>query len=301
MKCRSAFTLVEMLVALAVTSILTILMLKMFSDSSTIWKKHDEKLDTFREARAALQLMARELSTVIPQKDISSNLAGVPITSIAGNEQFPVLALRTRTPRPAPSTGTDAPLDLSTAFYTSAYALAAVPNTGRSDLCAVGYYLEWDTTLNDYNQPRNAYVLKRQAANSDKTFGFLKASLNSAEPLVGAKAFATVYGQGGMTANDIQNVATYIWDLEFSIPANTATRTGTSIPTANPALPDAYFGRELPQWVEIRFKALGSAAAGKLYGQSMDQATWSDKTSTTYQRLILPSEQEFVTRVKLNR
>lgn len=307
MRRRSAFTLVEMLVALAVTSILTILMLRMFSDSSTIWKKHDEKLDTFREARAALQLMARELGTLSAMPEVSSAQSVTPPTSVGGNDQYPVLALKERVKREAASPDAPVPKDLSDFYYKKAYALVSVPNTGKSDLCAIGYYLEWDTTPNAQDEPRNAFVLKRQGANSDKTFALMKNTLQARDPFFGTKAFSILYDPAQLPPDGVQPVATYIWDLQFSLPERAPNGLLTNgVPQTIPTVPpgtasDVYFGRELPSWIEIRFRALGSAAAGKLYGQGLTESTWKDTDSSTYQRLILPSEQQFVSRVKLAR
>ncbi|MEA3210327.1 MAG: hypothetical protein QOE70_3384 [Chthoniobacter sp.] len=103
MRKRRAFTLGEMLVALAVTSLLMVLMMRMFMDSTAIWQQNEERLDTFREARAALQLMARELATV-------NAVPHVP-------DQFPVLALRHH-----PTTTTPDQVN------EEVYALASVPN-----------------------------------------------------------------------------------------------------------------------------------------------------------------------------
>lgn len=289
MRRRGAFTLVEMMVALAVTGVLTVMMLQMFSDSSTIWKSEDDRLDTFREARAALQTMSRELSTTLPMPDVK------PAT---GTDEFPVLALRGRTAR---STA-----DLAPAYYTSLYALASTPNSGRSDLCALGYYLEWepditpnaDTGEAPLANPRSAYALRKQLTPSDTTFGLLAATLTAAAPVFGETAFAKLYAKttGANTgATTVDTIASYIWDLQFALPTDASTSTSASSGSA------IFFGHELPQWVEIRFKALGSNAARRIEGQIVGKDLWSRPGDSTYVRLIAPHEQQFVSRVKLTR
>lgn len=275
---RRGFTLVEMIVALAVTSVLTVLMLRMFTDSSTIWKREDERLDTFREARAALQLMARELGAVNPVPEVNP-VAGGP-------EQFPALALRYHSATPEAEKTTPGNQEI--------YALAALPNRGKSDLCAIGYFCEWVAA-------KNCYVLRRQFVDSDETFTRLQRVLKAAAPMPYPASFAALYDRtaplsGGTAAVDpVQDVATYVWDLQFTLPAPSA----TALPPK--WLEQKIYARELPQWVEIRFKALGSNAARKLEGQTFSRTDWFATTAVPYQRFILPGEQQFVTRVKLSR
>lgn len=262
---RRAFTLVEMMVALAVTGLLSVLMLRMFMDSSAIWKANDERLETFREARAALQLMARELAAVNAAPELP--------------EKFPMLALRYH--------GDTAPEDQ---VNQEVYALTSTRNAGRSDLCAVGFFCVWDET-------RKTFALRRQFTASDATFTNLRAALNAASPMTSAGAFKLLYARSVPTGDTepIQELANYVWNLEFAIPDR-----------INPALADRKypqdpFWRELPEWIEIRFKALGASAARKLEGQAVTRATWFDNAAPLRQRLILPNEQQFVTRVKLSR
>lgn len=282
---KRGFTLVEMIVALAVTSVLTVLMLRMFTDSSTIWKREDDRLDTFREARAALQLMATELSTVNPLPELN------PKASEGEAERFPALALRYHPNTPEG--------DQTTPGNQEIYALAALPNRGKSDLCAIGYYCEWV-------EAKSCYVLRRQFTDGDETFARLQKVLKASAPISYPASFAVLYNRSvtdngtGIVSEPVQDLATYVWDLQFTLPAPAAT-------TANPNPPppkwldQRIYGRELPQWVEIRFKALGSSAARKLEGQPMGRTDWFKTKETAYQRFILPAEQQFVTRVKLSR
>ncbi len=266
MSSRHGFTLVEMLVALAVTSLLTVLMLRMFTDSSTIWKQQEDRLDTFREARAALQLMARELASVNPAPELAAD--------------FPVLALQHHweTEEADKANG-------------EVYALASVPNGGRGDWCAIGYFCGWDAK-------KSAYVLRRQFADSDDTFANLRTALAAGSPQAGSMAFRTLFARPGgshtATEEATQDVASYIWDLQFAVPPLN--------PTATPApYPQGASARALPEWVEIRFRALGLTAARKLEGQGLTRQMWFAKNNPTYQRLILPGEQQFISRVKLSR
>jgi len=309
---RAAFTLVEMMVALAVTGLLTVMMLRMFSDSSTIWKTEDDRLDTFREARAALQLMSRDFTTALPLPNA---------TSAAATDQYPALALRDRqTARSLKDVSGLAP-----EYFTAAYFLASAPNDGRGDLCALGYFLEWEPSIKTTSTtptpstptatppPRSAFILRRQMAQSDTTFARLRETLDKNKPLFGKAAFDLLYSISapatppGATAVPApapatETIASYIWDLQFAVGPTPAT-TPVPVPSTTP-LPgkNGFYGTRLPGWVEIRFKALGSTAARKLAGNPLvTEKIWANPSDPAYIRLILPAEQQFVSRVKLAR
>lgn len=278
MKTRRAFTLVEITVALAVTSILVVLMLRALNDSSVIWQRSGDRLDTLREARAAIQIIARDLAGV----------ASIPrIEGVSGSmpdilENLPVLALHHH-PDGNPEDRVNGEL----------YALTSIPNGGRSRICSVGYFCEWDPK-------RVAFVLRRQASDSDATHVFLAETMKAGSvELSPEAAFGFVFrritdaNDANAARHSIESLATFVWDLQFGVgPADAA---------EEPLPAPGFYSRELPEWVEIRFKALGANAVRKLEERGLTRETWFDPASTTYQNFILPQEQQFVTRVKLRR
>ncbi len=265
MKTARAFTLTELLVALAVTSAIVVLMLNVFMNGSTLWQKTEETLDTFREARAAMQLISRDFS----------GISAVP----EAPDKFPILALQVHS-------GTVPEDELNQEIY----GIVPARNTGRGSLCAVGYYCVWE-------EAKKAFVLRRQFAESNTTFENLRAALPVGAPLDSLQAFNRLYERPSSATpqQTTDDIATYIYGFKVEC-------ADTGKPPLPPhTWPQGSFGRELPAWVEIRFKALGSNAARKLAGQSVSRQTWFTPASSAYQRLILPSEQEFVTRIKLSR
>lgn len=60
--CRSAFTLVEILVSTVIVGLLLVLLLSATSHTSTIWRKTTGKVEQFRQAREAFDAMSRRLS-----------------------------------------------------------------------------------------------------------------------------------------------------------------------------------------------------------------------------------------------
>ena len=271
MKNSRAFTLVEMIVAIGVTSLIIVAMMRLFMDETSLWQRYDQKLDTFREARAAMQMMARDFSGLRPE---SSAVSG----STDPTQRFPMLAL-VANPEGKPEDQVNQEI----------YGLPSVRNKGSNDICAVGYYCTW-------SDAKNAFILQRQFTDSSTTFGLLTNALDVNKPTFGAEAFGIIFTRDAKknTGLTIDTLATYIWDLKVVTP-----ETGT--PPMQLNWPQGYFDRELPPWVEVSFKALGVNAARKIAGTAVTRDTWFKTDSTLYRNLIQPNEQQFVTRIKLCR
>ncbi len=204
--------------------------------ATSIWRTADQRLDAFRDARAALQLMSNDLSRA----------------AVSGNSQLLNLA------------------NPSGTYAKEAYAVAPMKNTGKSDLCAVGYYLDWNSTSHTYS-------LTRMFKNSDQTVGSLaKSSVDT----------GTLYDRT-QPNTALDTLASYVWDLEL--------RPGQGANLVDPASPPSTW-----QWIEIRFKAMSVKAGQKLAViPGINQSTWDDPSSTAYKTYILPNEQQFMTRVPL--
>lgn len=61
MKIRKFFTLVELMVAMAIFSMVMLMVFMLFSSSMLVWKKSSQQNQIFENARMALDLMARDL------------------------------------------------------------------------------------------------------------------------------------------------------------------------------------------------------------------------------------------------
>ncbi len=109
---------------------------RVFAAAASQWQASDQRVDTFRDARAALQIITRDLSRA----------------DINGDPQM--LTLTSSDP---------------SGFFKEAYAITPIGNDGKSDLCGVGYYTVWDPAT-------KAYTLKRLIKNSDTIFNDLKTS-----------------------------------------------------------------------------------------------------------------------------
>ena len=286
------FTLVELVVTVAVGLLLVIFLFQIFNASLGAWRRGESQNDTYREARAALQLMTRDLSQIT-----------APIPGGAA----PALVLdRYPGSIPTPQAGDEINEEL--------YCLTTVPNSGASGLCAAGYFCLWMPDLIPGTDP-NA-VIKR--AHAPQAFALMRQFLGSGRvgapglferfQAIGGKpvlSFLDLYERTPPTlASDPQKpvstvteLCAYVWDLQFRTPAMLQTESVTPVYGSQPPYPTI-----LPAFVEIRFKALSAEAARQLEGNTgVDRRTWGDPSSGNfiYQRIIQPGTRQFVARVPI--
>src|ERR1041385_4377985 len=236
--CRShaAFTLVELLVAISSTVLVVALLSTVFTAAGKQWQASDQRIDSFRDARAALQIICRDLSRA----------------NLNGDAQMLTLSN----------------IDTTGLFAKEAFAVAPIPNGGKSDLCTVGFYCTWDATSKTYS-------LKRLFRDSDSTLTSLAKS---------PADFAALFTK---TPANEEELASCAWDLRFA----PGTQYDPETPTTNPS--------SKWRWLEIRFKSMSAAAARKLGNMTIAQTTWDNPSDSTYKTAILPNEQQFVIRVNL--
>lgn len=134
MRRADSFTLVEVLVALAVLSLLVLLLFSIMNIASGLWRQQSAKEEDFREARAALKFMSRDLYVAV-----ASTNTGWFYSST--NQ----LAFLTTLPDSAQST-----------------------NMNNGDICAVGYSWEWGT--NDASGVQTNMSLYRYISFSNPTY-----------------------------------------------------------------------------------------------------------------------------------
>jgi prepilin-type N-terminal cleavage/methylation domain-containing protein len=267
-KSGDGFTLIEILIATAIVVFLVAILAQILSATHGIWRNSEARTDPFRDARAAIELMSRELAVVVT------------------HDRAPVLALENVYSQPG---DTDGPL-----HNQQAYALVPKRNVdtnnpaiNNSDLCAVGFYCTWDNS-------RHAYVLRRHFFASDATFTRLQGAGLPAAP--GPISPTTVYAPSSPVVSPAQDedVAAYVWDLKI-VPYEF----NAGVLTQNATYPVTY-NSTLPQFIEISFKAMSPQAARQLTAQGIGTGVWFDSTSPVYRNQILPHMHQFSTRVKLH-
>ena len=112
MRRTQGFTLVELLLALAITSVLVVLLANVVSATLAAWQQGRNRLDTFGNARQVIGRMADEISAAVAQAD---QLNFVENTTFAGGGN------------PIPTTSE------------SVFFIAPYPNSGSGDLCVIAY------------------------------------------------------------------------------------------------------------------------------------------------------------------
>jgi type II secretory pathway pseudopilin PulG len=135
----TAFTIAELLVAVAITLVIIVVLFQVFAATASQWQSSDQRIDTFRDARAVLQIMARDLG----RADINGDAQMLRLSDVYAAGTPP--------------------------FAKEVYAITPAPNAGKSDLCTVGYYCAYDGNT-------KAYSLKRVFKDSDVTFTSLATS-----------------------------------------------------------------------------------------------------------------------------
>ncbi len=170
----AAFTLLELLAACTVTVVILAVALRLFGATVAIWRRSEQRTDTRREARAALDIMARDLGmTAAPSSPEDATLwlahdpASLPEDRAANEEVCALVTLPFGTGGPG------------------------------GDLCAVGYRCVWDDAV-------RCYVLKRRFLDGGATLAALRANAQS------TPGTAPLFGSGAAVEEE---VARYIWDL----------------------------------------------------------------------------------------
>ncbi len=291
---------------MTVTLILVVALMQVFKATASTWQHGEAQVDAYREARAALQFMARDLSATLQASYTQTN--STP-GSTPPPPVMPTLALQHAS---ASYNANGGPSN------EEVFCLTNIPNSGASTLCAVGYYCQWmpdalpagDSRLQRCPQ---AYALMRQSLDSNGTFLRIKAAKVS--PLT----FDDLFSLTATPVPSVTQLAAYIWDLRFRIDTDLNEQTyadgnATKVPKDHSG--HYYQGAAqgatttypptLPAYIEIRFKALSDIAGRRLEGAStgVGRSTWNDtgadsSTSGLYSSIIQPNAQQFVLRVPL--
>lgn len=253
--------MIEILISIAIVVFIVVMLGQILSVTQGIWRRSEARTDPFRDARAALDLMSRELAFAVT------------------HDKAPVLALENLYTQASDST--DGPQ-----HNQQGYALLPMSNTNKTDLCTVGFYCTWDST-------KHAYVLRRHFLSSDATFNRLQTAGLPSTP--NPVATSAVYAPSSPAKNPAQDedIAAYVWDLKI-VPYEY--KTGVLAP--NGTYPISYRAT-LPQFIEISFKAMSPQAANALTSQGIATKTWFDTAGLIYKNQILPQTHQFTTRIRL--
>ena len=293
---------------MAVGTLLIVFLFQLFGASMRAWRQGEDQVETYREARAALQMMVRDLSQTIQPMTRGVYTSPTPTPGASPTVMAPALVIDNY-PNPDP------PKQSGDEINEEVYCLTTISNNGASSLCAVGYFCMWKPDLyTDSTQivrAPQAYSLMRQylgsGAPASGSTGAIPGLYDRFQQYSGAMAltFDNVYARfrppQTSTTSPPQATATelasYIWDLQIRTPDTLQSTTATNNYSAT-SLPSV-----LPPYVEIRFKALSESAARQLEGNTtVNRQTWNDANDTTssiYQKIILPGTRQFSARAPI--
>src|SRR5205809_1007172 len=269
-RSRAAFTLVELLIATGITVAMVLMLGLMLGSLMSSASHATERVDAFRDARAALQTIERDLRNLVPtQWDVRTSPIPTP-TPVPITRAAAYFALKDIYADPATAGNHNQQL----------YALVAAKTTASSgDVCAVGYYCQWDNQL-------HAYSLRRFFRNSTDTFTVLQNAVG------GYASDSVLYAPAASDAV----LAAYIWNFKVTMYNGTGTVINTYPYICDP---NATTPNSLPAAIEIAFNAMSPQAARTVMSVSSSANDWMDPTTQTYQRLIAPHAYQFRSRIKL--
>lgn len=260
-----AFTLVELLIAVALVALLSVFLFSILDATSKLWKDNEARVDSYREARAALNFMARELAA------LHTSSIGAAVTFLldpedgTGNGQIDQSSILVD------------PAWASRLFFLATLpADAQDPAANRSDLCTIGYYLA-------YTKDKTAFSPNASASSegSCKLFRYFRSSdptfINLTMPGLGNPLFRAI-----TTSPDAEVLASNI--SQFKIKVYRATATGLEEITSRPVTAP-------PHMLELSLTALNERDAARL----ASQADWTNHTSDLHAR----AARTFTTRVRL--
>jgi len=178
---QSAFTLIELMAATTVLSVILLMMVGMQDQMSKAWSNSNRRTDATREARAAARMMAADLGGMFYRPN-STNNGGA-----SGNDNFALILTNQGLPYLYSSNGLG-PITIPNAQSGSAYLFAlcnqASRGTNYADIGLVGYYIASSgrTNINGFvvtNYNLHRYYVPASNAVSNLTSWFANRTANS--------------------------------------------------------------------------------------------------------------------------
>jgi type II secretory pathway pseudopilin PulG len=272
---NGAFTIVELLIAATITVLIVVMLGTMFGNLGKTATRANQRTDAFRDARAALHMIARDFSCLVIAKPAAYFASNPDQSNTSGSQARQLLGLISTKNKPTPS------------------------SIVAGDLCAVGYYCSWDNT-------NKQFKLLRFFNDSEATRNVFKTFLKSSTTLdyVGVSDLYPMTGNEEVVATNCWNLLVTAFDDSGNIIQSVALPDGRQTSRSYICDPDSATTNALPAAIEVSFKAMSSDAARIAAASGADPSVWMAYDSTggdkgKYDRLIRPNVYEFRTRIPL--
>ena len=177
--CVAAFTLIELMAATTVLSVILLMMVGMQDQMSKAWSNSNRRTDATREARAACRLMAQDLSGLVVRRTNNDNATPDSIPAALLTNGVPFLYSSNGL---GPTGGEDLiPLgdSQSSASYFFGISSRKASGTNSGDLAIVGYYIASATTTNVNGFTSTTYNLYRHYVPASNAVNNLNAWFSS--------------------------------------------------------------------------------------------------------------------------
>jgi type II secretory pathway pseudopilin PulG len=283
---NSGFTLLELLIAAGITVVIVVLLGTMAGALMSTAARANQRIDAFRDARAALQMIQRDLSNLVPsQWNPDPSVAPTPLPCQASTTPSTVVT------RPAAYFALQNIYVDPGASNQQIYALISAKASGsgtpnQGDVCAVGYYCRWDDQL-------HAYTLRRFYRPAGSPVTCPPDSLSTFDVIKNPTGVNYASASELYVPSSCDPVlAAYVWNFKVAV----YDRNGTQY-TTYPCVcdQDAAAPRLLPAAIEISFNAMSPQAARTVMSTSSDPAEWINMNVN----LVKPHAYEFRTRINL--
>ena len=249
----SAFTLVELMVAGTITTLLLLGMTGVFDQSMKAWRQSSRRGDAEREIRATLAQIRRDFSGLVVSSNypIYYNISRLSNQHVSIPEQHRVTANAALKSGPQNADWSNASVVL---FFASVQP-AGTPDAGQ--VAGIGYFVTFDTNA---NQGLGAWNLYRRYQTPADLLQGVQARL--ANPTIGPYHINSISNAEVIGANVFNFWASFV-DLAVT---NTATITNTrpiSWPTNFNSLATGTNFTTRPKYVQLELTAYGSEQAAQ--------------------------------------
>lgn len=157
--CVAAFTLIELMAATTVLSVILLMMVGMQDQMSKAWSNSNRRTDATREARAACRLMAQDLSCIVFRRTNNDTADSIPNELLRNGVPFLYSSNGL-----GPAGGADLIAlgnSQSSASYFFGISSRKASSANPGDLAIVGYYIASATTTNVNGFTNTTYNLYR--------------------------------------------------------------------------------------------------------------------------------------------